>query len=68
MPGRRKKSEQRITLKVPEAALIAGCGERSIRDGISAGAIPHLRFGRNIVIPKAAFLRWLETAGGTVNT
>jgi hypothetical protein len=63
----KKKNEIRVTLKVPEAALLAGCGERSIRDGIN-GAIPHLRFGRNIVIPKAAFLRWLETAGGTANS
>jgi excisionase family DNA binding protein len=53
----------RVTLKVPEAAQIAGCGERAIRNGIDDGSIPHLRFGRNIVIPRAAFLRWIDTAG-----
>jgi excisionase family DNA binding protein len=54
---------ERGTWKVPEAAAYAGCGERSIRKGIDAGIIPHLRFGRNIVIPKQAFLRCLDSAG-----
>jgi excisionase family DNA binding protein len=60
---RRRRRKSRITIKVPEAASIAGAGERSIRDLIAAGKIPHIRFGRNIVIPKAAFLRWLDSAG-----
>lgn len=63
MPRRQKKNEIRVTIKVPEAAKLAGSGERSIRDLIAAGKIPHLRFGRNILIPKAAFLRWIESAG-----
>lgn len=54
-----------MTLKVPEAAQIAGCGERAIRNGIDDGSIPHLRFGRNIVIPRSAFIRWLDSAGRT---
>lgn len=58
-------NEVRITLKVSEAADLAGCGERSIRNGIAAGIIPHIKFGRNIVIPKTAFLRCLDTAGAT---
>jgi excisionase family DNA binding protein len=53
----------RVTLKVREAAQIAGCGERAIRNGIDEGSIPHLRFGRNIVIPRSAFLRYLDAAG-----
>lgn len=60
---RRKESEERVTLKVGEAALIAGCGERKLRELIAAGHIPHLRFGRNIRISRAAFLRWIENAG-----
>lgn len=62
---RKPRNEIRVTIKIPEAALLAGAGERSIRDGVRAGIIPHLKFGRNIVIPKSAFLRWLDTAGGT---
>lgn len=63
MLRRRKKNNVRVTIQVPQAALFAGTGEKSIRDGIRAGIIPHLKFGRNIVIPKAAFLRWLDSAG-----
>lgn len=29
---------------------------------IRRGEIPHLRLGKRIVIPKAAFYRWLEAA------
>ncbi len=50
----------RVTLTVREAARIAGCGERTIRRGIANGTIPHLRWGRNILIPKESFLRCLE--------
>jgi excisionase family DNA binding protein len=56
----------RVTLKVPEAARIAGCGARAIRNGINHGSIPHIKFGRNIVIPRAAFLRWLDRAGDPI--
>lgn len=52
-----------VTLKVPEAARIARCGERAIRKAIAEGKIPHLRWGRNIVIPRLAFLKFLNTAG-----
>jgi excisionase family DNA binding protein len=54
----------RVTLKVIEAAQMAGCGERAIRNGINAGEIPALRFGRSIRIPKSTFLKWLESCGG----
>jgi excisionase family DNA binding protein len=62
---RKRNDGERGTWKVPEAAEYAGCGERSIRKGIAAGMIPHLKFGRNILIPKSAFLRWLDSAGET---
>jgi excisionase family DNA binding protein len=51
------------TMKIPETARVAGCGQQAIRKGIAAGVIPHLKFGRNIVIPKQAFLRFLNSAG-----
>jgi excisionase family DNA binding protein len=57
--------KDRATYKVSEAARVAGCGERSIRDGIASGdnPIPHIKFGRNIVIPKEAFHRYLDNCG-----
>ena len=51
------------TFKVPEAARYARVGQAAIYNGIHAGTIPHIKFGRNILIPKAAFIRWLETCG-----
>jgi excisionase family DNA binding protein len=50
------------TIKIPEAARIAGCGQRAIRNEIEKGSMPHLRWGRNIVLPRAAFLRWIDAA------
>jgi excisionase family DNA binding protein len=61
--GQRKKSKDCATLKVPNVAGILNCGEESVRKLIRKGVIPHLRFGRNIVIPKHAFFQWLESAG-----
>ncbi len=54
-----EKSEK-ATWKVWEAAKYAGCGTSAIRRGVREGRIPHIRFGRNILIPKIAFCRWLE--------
>lgn len=52
------------TYKVPEAARIARVGTAAIRRGVHEGTIPHLKFGRNILIPKSAFHRWLDSGGG----
>jgi len=56
--------QARATIKVAEAAAIAGCGERAIREGIRSGKIPHLKTGRNILIPRFAFLKWIESGKG----
>ncbi len=53
----------RATYKVREAARIAGCGERAIRNGLASNRIPHLRLGRNILIPRNAFHLWLDSCG-----
>ncbi len=58
-----RNNEQPITLKVPEAARIARVGTAAIRNGVRSGEIPHLRFGRNILIPRSAFMRWLDACG-----
>lgn len=54
----------RATYKVGEAARVAGVGDLAIRKGIKEGTIPHIRFGRNILIPKNAFHNWLDSCGG----
>jgi excisionase family DNA binding protein len=59
-----RQDEPTATYKVPEAARLARVGSNAIRKGIAEGKIPHIRFGRNILIPKAAFHRWLDSCGG----
>ncbi|MEN6370379.1 MAG: helix-turn-helix domain-containing protein [Armatimonadota bacterium] len=50
----------RETYSVPEAARVIGIGENSLYDAIREKRIPHQRFGRKIVIPKAALKKFLE--------
>ena len=59
-------NKERATYKVREAARVAGVGSRSIYKGIAAGTIPHIRFGRNILIPKHAFHQWLDACGDSI--
>ena len=60
---RQMSHKEGATFKVPEAASYARVGQAAIYNGIHAGTIPHIKFGRNILIPKAAFIRWLESCG-----
>ncbi len=59
----KKDVAQRATYKVQEAAKVAGCGQKAIRDGVRDGRIPHLPLGRSILIPKNAFHEWLDSCG-----
>jgi excisionase family DNA binding protein len=62
---RENAKSTRLTLKVAEAAILAGCGKKTIRDLVARGSIPSLpHIGRSIRIPRTAFLRWIDTAGG----
>jgi excisionase family DNA binding protein len=53
------------TLTVDEAHAIVGKGKIS-RGGwyaaIKRGEVPHLRLGHRILIPRHAFMKWLESA------
>ena len=61
------KTVESLTIRVPEAAALAGCGERAIRDAIAQGRIPVVPLGRTFLISRPVFVRWLETSGGTDN-
>jgi excisionase family DNA binding protein len=56
------------TLTVDEAHALIGTNKIS-RGGFYAAInrheVPHLRLGHRILIPRHAFMRWLETAGQT---
>lgn len=55
---------ERRSYSVTEAAAVAGVGTMAIYRGVRDGAIPHIRAGRKIVIPRHAFHQWIDTAGG----
>jgi excisionase family DNA binding protein len=51
------------TMKPDEAHAIVGkdkISRRAFYNAINRGEIPSLRLGRRILIPRAAFLKWLE--------
>ena len=58
------------TLTVNEAWAIVG--RRKISRGafyaaINRNEVPHVRMGNRILIPRFAFLRWLDPGGAAVN-
>lgn len=48
---------------VAELARDIGLSERSTRNALRRGEIPHIRVGRRFILPKAAISEWLRTAG-----
>jgi excisionase family DNA binding protein len=51
---------------VAELAADIGLSERSTRDALRRGEIPHIRIGRRFILPRAAIAEWLRTAGRKV--
>jgi excisionase family DNA binding protein len=51
---------------VRELAEDLGMCERSVRDALRRGEIPHIRIGKRYILPRAAIRRWLEDAGNTL--
>lgn len=53
----------RLTMSVAEAAVALGMPRSSAYAAVARGAIPCIRFGRHIVVPRAAVDRLLEGDG-----
>jgi len=49
---------------VGEFARDIGACERTVRDALRRGEIPHIKLGKRYILPKAAIQKWLEEAGG----
>ena len=59
------------TITVDEAHEIIGVDKISrgaLYNAIENNEVPHLRLGRRILIPRTAFLKWLESAGPSTET
>ena len=48
------------TITVEEAAKLIGINRKGVYDAVKRGEIPSLRFGKRIVIPRAAFERMFD--------
>lgn len=51
-----------LAYSVGEAASLMGVSNDKVRELVRANEIPHKRIGRRIIIPRAAFERWLNEA------
>ena len=49
----------RLTLTVDQAAELLGISRSATYEAIRRDEVPHLRFGRRIVVPRAALIRML---------
>lgn len=49
-----------MAYSVGEAASLMGVSNDKVRELVRANQIPHKRIGRRIIIPRAAFERWLN--------
>ena len=51
---------EQLTITVEEAARALGINRMSAYTAVHAGEIPHIKIGRRLLVPKAAFDRLLQ--------
>jgi excisionase family DNA binding protein len=64
--GQKSKADDKTRSAYPSVRALAfdlGLYERSTREAIRRGDIPHLRIGKRVVLPRAAIQEWLRNAG-----
>ncbi|MFC1945437.1 helix-turn-helix domain-containing protein [Chloroflexota bacterium] len=60
-----KQQETRLTLNVSEAARILGLSRNSTYEAVKRGEIPSIKFGRRVIIPRAALFKMLDEVNTT---
>ena len=60
----RDEGTTRRTYNVEEAARLLGIGRNQAYEAVRSGAIPSIRVGKRLLIPKAPFDRLLNGGGG----
>ena len=63
-----KKGENRLTLTVDEAAQALGLSRNSCYQAVDTGAIPSIRIGKRILIPRFALERLLNGAASILGS
>ena len=52
--------DERVTMTVPEAAKALGIGKNQGYEAARAGQIPTIMIGKRLLVPRAAFEKFLE--------
>jgi excisionase family DNA binding protein len=62
----KSKADDKTRSAYPHVRALAfdlGLSERSTREAIRRGDIPHIRVGKRIILPRTAIQDWLKSAG-----
>jgi excisionase family DNA binding protein len=64
-PNRTRKvpAADALTISVERAGELLGISRASAYEAVKQGRIPHLRFGRKLVVPRVAVERMISEAG-----
>lgn len=57
--------ESRIVMTADEVRQALGIGRRQVYDLLNRSDFPSIRLGRKILVPRDAFLRWLDNQSGS---
>ena len=60
--------EERLTLTVEEAAILLGIGRQLAYEMVRIGEIPSLKFGRRLLVPRAALEQLLKLKSDTTDS
>jgi excisionase family DNA binding protein len=61
--ARKVPAPDALTITVERAGELLGISRASAYEAVKQGRIPHLRFGRKLVVPRAALERMICEAG-----
>lgn len=65
-PNIKAQSRKRLTLSPRETTEFTGIGMNRTYELLRSGVMPAIVTGNRFYIPKAALMKWLESAGGKV--
>lgn len=58
-------AEEKVAYSIEEAAHVLGFSRSAMYDAVKNGKIPFIKLSkRRTIIPRAALMKWLETANG----
>ena len=68
--SQKSKGDDKTRSAYPNVRALAfdlGLSERSTREAIRRGDVPHIRLGKRIILPRTAIQEWLRNAGQSVS-